>query len=541
MANSSFPVGPPALLIGTRGLALLAGFAAALAQPPFGFLPGLLGYGLLFRLVDQRRSPRRWRSAFALGWLAGLAYFGVSIAWLIHPFQVDAEEQGWMAPLAVGFMAAFLALFWGVAAAGYRVLAGREPWRAFLFAACLALCEWLRGHVLTGFPWDLPGESWRAGSAPSQAAALVGAYGLTWITIAAAAAPFTAFDGWGGKAMAFASLAMVGGLYGFGVGRLANAPAPDPRALRIRIVQADVRQESKYDQRLFSSILNRYVALTAKAPAPPSLRPPDVVIWPEGAIPAAMDDYLATGTWTKNAIAAALRPGQTLILGGYRYGAGPGGEPVTFNSLAALALGPDGLSVVGVYDKFRLVPFGEFMPFDSAATRWGIKRFVHVGDGFSPGPKPRPLRLPGLPAAQPLICYESLFPGFTREGAAASGVRPAWIVNISNDAWFGAGMGPRQHLNIASYRAIEEGLPMVRATPTGISGIIDAFGRIVPGERLGTGAYGVIDGPLPPALRPTLFARLGDLPFFIMLLASLAGAARPRFPRPAAPSRQGGT
>jgi apolipoprotein N-acyltransferase len=527
MSGSMFEGRKPALLTGTRILALLAGLAAALAQPPWGFLPGLLGYGLLFRLIDRRGGPARWRSAFALGWLAGFAYFIVSIAWLAEPFQVDAEAQGWMAPFAVGLVAMFLALFWGAAAGVYRALAGRQPQRVFLFAAALALAEWLRGHLLTGFPWDLPGETWRAGSAPSQMAALVGAYGLTWITLAISAAVFVAFEGPRGRRMGTGALVAVAGLYAFGAIRLAGAAPADPRAPWIRIVQADVRQESKYDARLFDSIVGRYVALTAR----PTARLADIVIWPEGAIPAAMEDYLAPGTWTQEAIAGALAPSQTLILGGYRFGSSAKGAPVTFNSLAVIRKIDDELQVTGFYDKFRLVPFGEFMPIDSIATRWGIKQFVHVGDGFTPGPLPRPLALNGLPTVQPLICYESLFPGFTREGAEITGVRPAWIVNISNDAWFGTGSGPRQHLNIASYRAIEEGLPMVRATPTGISAIIDAYGRVVRGKRLGLGGYGVIDGPLPPALRPTLYDRLGDVPLFLMLIISLAGAAPPGLAR----------
>jgi apolipoprotein N-acyltransferase len=523
-ALARFPAHSPVLLMGTRLLAVLAGLAAALAQPPWGFLPGLLGYGVLFRLVDLLGSRSRWRSAFALGSLCGFGYFVPSVGWLIHPFQVDAEAQGWMAPFAVGLMAAGLALFWGVAAAVYRSMAGRGPRRVLLFAGVLALFEWLRGHLLTGFPWDLPGETWRAGSAPSQAASLVGAYGLTWITLLAAAAPFTVLEGWRGRVTALAGAAIVGALYAFGAGALATSPAVDPRAPWVRIVQADVKQESKYDERLFSSIVTRYVALTAR----PAGRRPDIVVWPEGAIPAAMEAYLAPGAWTRDAILGALTPGQTLILGGYRFGTAPDGTPVTFNSLAVIDRSAGDLAVAGLYDKYRLTPFGEFMPFDSVATRWGIKQFVHVGDGFTPGPRPRPLRLAGLPIVQPLICYEALFPGFTREGAASSGLRAAWIVNISNDAWFGTGIGPRQHLNIASYRAIEEGLPMVRATPTGISAIIDAHGRGVRGERLAIGAYGVVDGPLPPALAPTLYSRLGDGPFWLMLALSLLGLARPR-------------
>jgi apolipoprotein N-acyltransferase len=528
MAGVDFSDRAPVVLAGTLVLAVAAGLAAALAQPPWGVLPGLLGLGLLMPLIDRLGSRRRWSAAFTLGWLAGLGYFIPSLIWLAEPFKVDAQAQGWMAPFAVALMAGFLAVFWGVAALVYRLGARRDPLRVLFFAGVLTLMEWLRGHVLTGLPWDLPGEAWRAGSAPSQAAALVGAYGLTWLTLVVAASPFTVFEGRRGRLMTLSGLMILAGLYAYGEIRLTR-PIPAPAgAPWLRIVQADVKQESKYDKRIFTSIVSRYVALTAQAPAAGVPHRPDIVIWPEGAIPAALEDYLAPDAWTAPAIAGALSPNQTLILGGYRFDDDAKGAPITFNSLAVIRPQGGELKVIGLYDKHRLVPFGEYMPFDSVASRWGIKQFVHVGDGFTPGPPPRPLNVAGLPLFQPLICYESLFPGFTRDGAQAAGARPSWIVNISNDAWFGQATGPRQHLNIASYRAIEEGLPMVRATPTGISAVIDAHGRIVKGERLGMGAYGVIDAPLPGALPSTLYSQLGDGPLAVIFVMSLTGAGRRR-------------
>jgi apolipoprotein N-acyltransferase len=498
----------------------LAGAAIALAQPPWGFLPGLLGYAVLLWLVDRPTGGRSLRSAFCRGWLTGVGYFVVSVWWIAEPFQIDAREQGWMAPFAVAFVSMFMALFWGAAAALYRALAGRGVARVLVFAAAFCLAEWLRGHLLTGFPWDLAGETWKAGAPLSQAAALVGAYGLSWITVAAFSTPAVGREGWRGPAAVIIAALTVGGLYGFGSVRLAGAPRADSAAPQIRVVQADVKQEDKYDQALFANIVGRYTRLTAR----PGARVPDVVIWPEGAIPAALDDYLAPGAWTREAIVSALSPGQTLLLGGYRYGADRSGRAVIYNSLTAVRRSGAGLAIGGVYDKFRLVPFGEFMPLDGLAARLGFKQLVHVGDGFAAGPPPRPLRLFGLPTVQPLICYEALYPGFTRDGAKRSGQRASWIVNISNDAWFGTASGPRQHLNMARYRAIEEGLPMIRATPTGISAVIDAFGRVAPGDGLGEGAFGIIDAPLPPALEPTPFDRWGDTAFWLMLALSLAGA-----------------
>jgi apolipoprotein N-acyltransferase len=293
----------------------------------------------------------------------------------------------------------------------------------------------------------------------------------------------------------------------------------------IRIVQADVDEQASYSDARLQAIVARYVGLTAR----PAARTPDVVVWPEGAIPIAANDYLAAGTWTRAAITGALKPGQTLLVGAYRE-SGPPLAPIYYNTLLALRAEPGGLRLTGLYDKFRLVPFGEYLPLARFLKPIGIAKLVQVGDGFTSGPPPRPIDLVGAPRVQPLICYESLFPGFTFEGAHGVG-RPAWIVNVSDDAWFGRTYGPLQHLNLASYRAIEEGLPIVRATPTGVSAMIDAYGRVRPGARLDHGAGGGFDAPLPPALSPTLFARIGELGFWLMLALSSTAAIIGRMTR----------
>jgi apolipoprotein N-acyltransferase len=514
-----------------RGAAVLAGLAAAFAHPPWGFLPGLLGYAAVMWLADRADAARPARSAFLRGWLAGLAYFTVSTWWVGEAFFVDAKDQAWMAPFAVGGLAAGMALFWGEGAALYRWAAPGGPARLVVFAGALTLCEWLRGHLFTGFPWDLPGETWRAGSAPSQAASLVGAYGLTWITLAVAAAPGLGIARRGERVAVALAAVTLAGLYGYGAWRLAGADArPAPGAPLIRVVQPDTPERADYDAAAFADILKRNLDLT-RAPAP---RRPDVIIWSEAGLPAALQDYLAPGSWTETAIQGALQPGQTLITGGFRAEPAPPGayapDGVLYhNSLIALARTPAGLTVSGLYDKYRLVPFGEYLPFDRYLAPLGVKQLIHVGAGFTPGPRPRPIAPAGVPSLQPLICYESLFPGFTRDGARAAGHRPAWIVNISDDAWFGVTSGPWQHLNLASYRAIEEGLPMVRGTPTGVSAIIDVYGRVLPGKQLGQGAYGFIDALLPAALAPTIFDRCGEVTLSIMLLTSLGFAlVKPR-------------
>ena len=280
-------------------------------------------------------------------------------------------------------------------------------------------------------------------------------------------------------------------------------------------MQPNIPQSAKWTPESFAAIVDQHLALT-RAPATAGRRP-DVVIWPESAIPAPADEFLAEGTWTRDAIAGALGTGQTLLAGAFRIEAGR-----YYNSLAAIRRTPTGLSLTGIYDKHRLVPFGEYLPLEGPLTRLGLKQLAGIGESFSSGPPPAPITPQGLPTLQPLICYESLFPGFT----GARGPRPAWIVNVSNDAWFGQTSGPWQHLNLASYRAIEEGVPLVRATPTGVSAVVDPLGR--PRARLGLGMGGVIDAALPSALPPPPYTRWREGPFWIFCAAGLMCVIRRR-------------
>jgi apolipoprotein N-acyltransferase len=497
---------------------LLAGALAAWAFPPWGFWPGLFGYGLLLALVDRADAERPLRSAFYRGWLAGSAFFLIGCWWIAEAFMVDAEHQGWMAPFAVAFLAMGMGLFWGAACALYRRIAPAHVGRVLVFAGVFGLVEWARGHVLTGFPWNLPGETFRAGSASSQGAALVGAYGLTTLTlfIFAAFAPlFAAGPRKARVGMAVAGIAVMAGLWLFGVARLSGASTRTTDTV-VRVVQPNVPQVSKWSPDSFRKIVLQYVNLTAR----PGARQPDIIVWPEGALPTSAEETLTPDEWIEPAIADALLPGQTLLMGTYRAQARPGGPAAYFNSLMAVQRAGVGLKVVANYDKYRLVPFGEFLPLEPLLTQLGVKDMAHVGDGFSPGPRPTPRRVAGAPAFQPLICYEDLYPGLAQGG----GARPGWIANVSNDAWFGPTSGPLQHFNLASYRGIEQGLPIIRATPTGVSAVIDAYGRARPDLKIGEGDSGVIDSLLPVAAPPTLYSRVGDLGFWLLTLLGLAVA-----------------
>lgn len=502
------------------GLALLAGAGMALAHPPFGVPPGLLGYPLLMLLAER---SGRTRGAFWVGWLAGFAYFFIGCWWVAEAFFVN-PDQAWMAPFAASLLPMGLGLFFGAATALYRRLAPAGTRRVLLFAALFCLLEWLRGHVLTGFPWNPAGASWVAGGAMSQFASVGGVYGLSLATVAAVAALGVVFDAAPRRRRALAAgagLVALLALFAFGQTRLSRARV-EPSATTVRIVQANVDQESKWTPEAYRGIVDRYLALTSQAGA----AIPDVVIWPEGALPATANQVFSGPD--ADLISSALTPGQTLLIGLGRGEADPTAEGGAryFNSLFALErLAEGGMRVAAVYDKHRLVPFGEYLPLGSLMSRLGVRSLVHVPADFSPGPRPAPIRLPNAGRVQPLICYESLYPGFT---PGATG-RPSWIANVSNDAWFGRTSGPRQHLNLASYRAIETGLPVARATPTGVSALIDPWGRIVDGERLDPGEAGVIDARLPLPAAVTLHGRWGDGLFWALAAAALAaGAARRR-------------
>ncbi len=516
--DSDDPRGRLILRFGRIGLALAAGVGAALAHPPFGFLPGLAGYALLMLLAERATSTR---GAFWMGWLAGFAYFLISCWWVAEAFLVN-PAQAWMAPFAASLLPAGLGLFWGAATALYRRFLPAGVKRALFFAALFSLLEWLRGHLLTGFPWNPAGASWKAGSAASQFAAVAGVYGLGFVTVAAAAAFGPLFAAGPRKARigaaALGGLAIAGLLIG-GAVRLSQARLELTDTV-VRIVQADVDQESKWTPEAYRGIVDRYVNLTAR----PGAVTPDLIIWPEGALPASANQVFAPGSPEAVAIARAVQPGQSLIMGlgrGLPDPSAPEGERY-FNSLFVLTdQGGDGLSITGVYDKYRLVPFGEYLPAAGLLGALGVRSLTHMPTDFSPGPRPAPIDIPGASRAQPLICYESLFPGFTAGGAG----RPDWIVNISNDAWFGRSSGPLQHLNLASYRAIETGLPVVRSTPTGVSAMIDPWGRVIGDQRLEPGESGVIDARLPRPTTTTLYGRFGDLLFWLAMLAGLATAA----------------
>ncbi|PQO23231.1 apolipoprotein N-acyltransferase [Rhodobacteraceae bacterium WD3A24] len=492
------------------GLAVLAGLAVAAGQAPLGaWWVALPGLALLAGLV--RGAPGPGRAAW-LGLLAGLAHFGAALIWLVEPFLVDPLRHAWLAPFALVAMALGMALFWAVPAGlAARLAPGAPARRLVVFALGMGLSELARGYLFTGFPWARIGHVW-IGTPVAQTAALWGAVGLSFLTVLAAALPVIPRGRPSRAGLAALALAGLAAAWGWGAWRL-DQPLPEPgRDARIRLIQPNAEQHLKWDPQMARAFFLRHLDLT-EAPPEDGAPPPDLVVWSETAVPFLLEDG---GRALARAAQAAGRHGARLALGVQRREAGR-----FYNSLALLdAAGrPE-----QIYDKHHLVPFGEYVPLADELLGPGYAGFAaRQLAGYSPGPGPEVLDFgPRLGRALPLICYEAVFPRNLRTPE-----RPDWVLQVTNDAWFGRLIGPWQHLGQARLRAVEQGLPVLRAANTGVSAVIGPRGELR--ETLGMGREGAIDTALPPALPPTLYARWGDMPVLLLLLAGLgAGLAWPR-------------
>jgi apolipoprotein N-acyltransferase len=297
----------------------------------------------------------------------------------------------------------------------------------------------------------------------------------------------------------------------FGTVRLSREPTVLLANTRLRIMQPNLQQDAKFNYAAKAEVMKRYLALSDRASGPQStgVRDVNILIWPESAFPF----FLTREADAMAEIADLLPKGTVLITGSVRAPDVPPGTRITRAYNSIYVIDHDG-NVLSVYDKLNLVPFGEFLPFQDWMEKIGLEQLTRVQGGFIPGTRRHSMAVPNAPRMLPLICYEAIFPGDVVE----RNDRPGWIVNLTNDGWFGISTGPYQHLQQARLRAIEQGLPLVRAANTGISAVIDPLGRVV--ARLGLGLEGVLDSGLPAAIPPTLYARAGDIPLLIILAAA---------------------
>jgi apolipoprotein N-acyltransferase len=493
---------------------------------PFNAWPVLfLTFPVLVWLIDGAGGGRLGGipAAALTGYWFGLGYFVPGLYWIGYAFFVDAQTFAWLTPFAVLGLPAYLALFPAMGFALARLLWTKDATRILALAASLTISEWLRGHALTGFPWNAYGYALSEPLPLAQTASLIGLWGMTFLTVSIFASPAALIDRtrertmpWRAPAAAVALLAIMGL---FGAIRLSLHPTALVAGAKLRLMQPNLQQDAKFNYAAKAEVMKKYLALSDRASGPQStgVRDATILIWPESAFPF----FLTREADAMAEIADLLPKGTVLITGSVRAPDLPPGTRITRAYNSIYVIDHDG-SVLAVYDKLHLVPFGEFLPFQNLMEKLGFEQLTRVQGGFIPGTVRHALPIPGAPRALPLICYEAIFPG----DVARRGERPGWIVNLTNDGWFGISTGPYQHLQQARMRAIELGLPLVRSANTGVSAVIDPVGRTL--ASLDLGVEGVLDSSLPAAIPPTIYARVGDVPAAMIVALAIIFAVRRR-------------
>ncbi|PZU08675.1 apolipoprotein N-acyltransferase [Sphingomonas sp.] len=484
---------PPLRATSAFPLAFALGAASAFGFEPYALWP--LAFCCLAALLALLIRARRFGQAFGLGWWFALGQFTVGLNWIATAFTFQAAMPAWLGWIAVVLLSLYLAVYpaLGLALAWTLGRIARSPASLALFASAGWIAgEWLRGTAFTGFAWNPLGVIWLEVPGGSAMAPLIGTYALSGLAILLGGLIWLAVTRAGpkGLAMAAAPLLLVATAATI---RVLLPSGTGPEGIAIRVIQPNINQNEKWEESAEARNYDRLVRLTGQ-PGPE----PRLILWPEVAVPW----YLDENPLARDTIASLLGPRDLLLTGAIHFNYDKAGNPVTAtNSLFGLT--PEA-RLIGRYDKSHLVPYGEYLPMRPILSRIGLSRLAPGDMDFQPGPGPRGILLPGIGLVGVQICYEIIFSGHVIDEAH----RPRFLFNPSNDAWFGR-WGPPQHLAQARLRAAEEGVPVIRSTPTGISAVIDARGRLL--SSLPWHQAGAIDARLPALLPPTPFARLGNL------------------------------
>lgn len=522
------------LLYGWRRLAVAfgAGLASALALPPLNiFAVMFLTVPVLIWIMDGVYADARRGliaaivTPFACGWSFGFGYFFAGMWWVGSAFLVEADVFVWLLPFAVILLPAGLAMFFGVAAIIARLFWSDHWLRCLAIAFAFSGMEYVRGFLLTGLPWNTLGYTAMPFTVTLQSGSVLGLHGVTLIALLVYSLPLVALAtpasmGQSKRIPIMLAACIALTHLGYGAWRLSANPV-EYTDVTVRLMQPAIDQRDKFDPEQESGIMASYLALSAGTGSrQPGLEEIDYLIWPESAFP-----FLLTERRDVLAAIGELLPENTrLVTGAMRAEPGAAGDPYgkVYNSVLLVESNGE---IAEAADKTHLVPFGEYLPFQTMLESVGLEQLTRLRGGFEEGASRRLLARDSSHPLLPLICYEIIFPGEIRPqagDAAGDSVAPKWIVNLTNDAWFGFTPGPYQHLQQSLARTVEEGLPLARVANTGISVVSDPFGRIV--ERLDLGARGIVDSRLPAHTRPTIYSRYGDLPFHFLLGLLAAGA-----------------
>ena len=498
-------------------VAFLAGALSVLAQAPYDFFAVcFISFPVLVWLLDgatverPARFLRRLRPAFAVGWWFGFGYFVAGLWWVGGAMLVEADSFAWAVPIAVIVLPAILAVFYGAATALARLFWTDDIGRIAALAASFALFEWLRTFLFTGFPWNPIGYAAMPTPLLMQSASVVGMVGMNALAVLVFSMP-ALLAGYRNVRIGLAlALLLVAAHAGFGYYRLGLPDAQPVRSLPVRIVQPAIDQAAKLDRASRDDIFRTLLNLSA-APLAADRPKPKLIIWPETSLPFLLTDRPDALV----AIGELLSDGQVLLAGNVRAeGQGKGGDRY-YNSVVAIN---DQGEIIDAVDKLHLVPGGEYLPFSELFRQFGIDRIVAMPTPFSAGTVRHPITVvDGLRAAI-FVCYEIIFPD-----EVADGVRGAdFIVNVTNDAWFGDTPGPYQHFRSAQIRAAATGLPLLRAANNGISGAIDSRGRVI--DAFALNVRGEMDVLLDiPTPSPSPFGDPRINGYFILALLALFG------------------
>lgn len=504
-------------------LLVVAGAVAGLSVPPLFVVPALfIAFPVWVWCLDGAEPQRGWRRifgpAFSIGFAFGLGYFTVAFHWLGAAFFVAGGVMLALMPFAILALAAFIALFWGLASALAHLFWSHGGWRIVTLATFVTIAEWARGHVLTGFPFDLLGYALTPTDEMMQITSVIGIYGLTLVAALVAMTPALIWPA-DGRSLSrrllpfFMAMAVIAGQLGYGYNRLAGTVATERSDIAMRLVQPLVYEHSDFGNVDPVALIDRLLMLSEMRMDPQDQGLADIthLVWPESSLPFLLASYpeaLAR-------IARMLPDTTTLLTGAARNEYDPGsGAPVgpPFNSV--LAIDTKG-EIISSYDKAHLVPFGEYLPFGDLLGRIGIRQFVPGADGWSPGDARR--RLTSLPATPPflaLVCYEIVFSGDLGDTAGAQ-----FLFNITNDAWFDGSIGPAQHAHHARIRAVEEGMSLIRTANSGLTFATDPLGRIT--DEMPPGQMAVLDVRPHERLASTVFSQLRYWPLLIALVVGL--------------------
>lgn len=502
--------------------ALACGLISSFIFSPYFLLPlGFIGFtGLLWLLEksiltlslshrekEARALPKRVR-AFFIGWWFGLGHFGASIYWVHNSLLTDPERYAWLVPFAILLIPSILAIYIGSVTFAYSFLPGTlRLTKLSGFAALWVIGEYIRTWTpFGGFPWNLAGYGWAISENVLQLASITGIYGLSFLLIVMCSYPAITVQHKSLNSGFWTLIMVITVVWTHGIWHLSGET--EKSGPMLRIVQANIPVQKIQNPEEWFSIIQDHIEMSRQKPLPQNMQ---LIIWPESA-----NSFLLEREPPLRAMLADIVPEGGMLLTGSMRGEGNNKNWQVWNTIHGIN---DEAEIVATYDKATLVPFGEYVP-----LRWMfffMDAMTMPGD-FTRGPGAQTFAVNGIPPFSPLICYEAIFPQRVVEKKS----RPAWLLNVTNDAWFGDSNGPYQHFEMARVRAIEQGLPLVRAANTGISAVFDAYGRVVKQTRLNEKT--VLDVPLPPSLPPTFYSRFGDWPMLGLILLCLAGSILPR-------------